>query len=279
MPTVTDSPAPLTIITPAGKSLAQSLAGLFHRRRLIPHMVGINLRKTYSRTWLGSLWWLMEPLCSMLIYTLIVTVIFNRGHHHKPFPIFVFCALLPWKCFTGALTRSLSSISESESLGRFVALPQMLFPTVQVVISFYQFGIGLGLTLVLASVWQVYPHWTLLALPAVVLMQFTLTLALSVFLAAIGTMFRDLQHMMRFILQLGFYASPSLYGIEDVPPRLAKFYAVNPFTTVFGGYRDCIMNHRWPDFSTLGLWFCASFLLLILALMFFQRRSKSFYKY
>ena len=261
--------------------VAEGLGELWSRRRLVRYLVGADLRHTSSNTLLGEVWWILDPLLQMAVYTILVTVIFQRSV--ADYPIFIFSALVPWKWFSTAIEDAIGSVTTRDKLIKQLQFPKIVLPASSVLAATYNFGFGLaamGIMLVL-----LYPariSALLVLIPLVAVVQFALTFALALFAAAINVFFRDLRNVSRHALRLWFYLSPVLWSFEAFFPEanrtLRLVETVNPFYPVLSAYRDLVYYGRSPDWGALAAVLAISVLLGAIGVAFFKRLEPAFAK-
>jgi ABC-type polysaccharide/polyol phosphate export permease len=250
------------------------------RQRLIRYLVGSDLKRTHADTVFGQLWWILDPLLQMAVYVVLVQIIFQRDI--PDYPLFLFAAILPWKWFATTLSDASLSVTGRQALIRQIQFPKVVLPVSSVTAGTVSFLIGL---LALAFVYLFYLEklsaWVLL-IPVIAAVQFVLTLALGVALAAVNAFFRDVQNVLRHFLRLWFYLSPGLWTIEgphafireDHPLR--PLLLLNPFTHLFEAYRDVTYRMEAPDWLGLLAVLVVSLVVLVFALSLFKRVEPAF---
>jgi lipopolysaccharide transport system permease protein/teichoic acid transport system permease protein len=256
---------------------------LFSRRRLIRYLVQADLRKKGSDTLLGNVWWVVDPLLQMLVYVFLVSVIFERAV--PDYPLFIFCAILPWKWFNSSIIDGIGSVIGMERLIKQISFPKIVLPVASVFAGVANFFFGLIPLAVLMLLY--FPHrptpWLLL-IPVIALVQLLFTLPLAIVLGAINVFYRDVGNLARHVLRLAFYASPGIYAIDliykgaDHFPLLKPIILANPWIVLFGAYRDVIYEGRAPDWVGLGILSLVSLGLLALAILVFKRLEPTFAK-
>jgi ABC-type polysaccharide/polyol phosphate export permease len=263
--------------------LREAIGEIRSRRRLIRYLVQADLKKKGADTLLGNLWWVIDPLLQMSVYVILVAIIFGRGQ--PDYPLFVFAAILPWKWFRSSVRDSVTSVTSQERLIRQVQFPKIVLPISSASSGIVSFAFGLiplaGLVILF------FPHRAslfILLLPLVAAVQFAFSMALAVFLSAATVFFRDINNVARHVLRLWFYLSPGLYSLEQVD-RIAgrqewvgTLMGLNPFATLFEGYRAVIYAGTVPNLVALGLLMAISLVLLVVSMWFFKRLEPAFAK-
>ncbi|MCL6451904.1 MAG: ABC transporter permease, partial [Acetobacteraceae bacterium] len=202
-------------------------------------------------TYLGHLWWLLDPLMFMVVYVFLVVVVFDRGG--PGYAIFVFSALVPWKWTTGCLNDSIASVRARSGLIQHIAIPKVVFPLTAVVVNTVRFAIGLGVLLVGAGLFGGrLTLATLVWLPLILLIHLAFNAGLALVLADAGVFLADIRNIMQFGLRLWFYVSPGLYAVGSFPQRYRFLLGLNPVTPLFEGYRTALLGAPPPSPGTLS---------------------------
>ncbi len=281
-------PGPLTLIR-------LGFNELLSRRRLIRYLVQADLKKKGSDTLLGNVWWVIDPLLQMLVYVFLVSVIFSRVT--PDYPLFIFCAILPWKWFNSSIIDGIGSVVGMERLIKQISFPKLVLPVASVFAGIANFFFGLIPLAALLVLFYSQPvfdpatgrtitHITpyLLLIPVVAFVQLLFTLPLAIILGAINVFYRDVGNLARHVLRLAFYASPGIYAIDliykgaDHFPLLKPIILANPWIVLFGAYRDVIYEGRAPDWGGLAILSLVSLGLLALAILVFKRLEPTFAK-
>jgi lipopolysaccharide transport system permease protein len=265
--------------------IAGGVREVLSRRRLIVYMVRADLRKTGSDTVLGNIWWVVDPLLQMLIYSVLVTLVFDRKI--EDYGLFVFAGILPWKWFESTVKDGVSAVTSQERLIKQIYFPKLVLPVSAVSAGIVNFGFGLipllGLTIVM------YPDrlsaWVLL-MPVVAAVQLLFSLAVAVTLSAANVFYRDVGNLARHLLRFWFYLSPILYSADLIlssdfaqkNPWLATVYNLNPWTHLVASYRNVAYYETAPDWVGLAGLSAVSLVLLAGAILLFKRVEPSFAK-
>jgi ABC-type polysaccharide/polyol phosphate export permease len=221
------------------------------RRDLLRELTLSELRSRSAESRLGWLWWLIDPLIMMLIYWGIVVGIFGRGQHYQPYPVFVLCALLPWKHLQSALTNAAKLLRNNEGVIKAIPFPTMVLPLSNVLSGFTYFLAGMVVLFAAAVVAGLPLGLPLVQLPALMAAQLLLVAACSLVATCFGALIRDLSGFLTHVTRVLFYACPALYGVDLVRERAAKLggglgewipvvYMLNPFAILFEGYREAL---------------------------------------
>lgn len=253
------------------------------RRRLIGYLVRADLKKRGADTVLGNVWWILDPLLTMLVYVILIGLIFKTNI--DAYPLFVFCAILPWKWFSSSVADAVTCITTRERIIKQVNFPKVVLPMAAATGGVASFTFGLiPLFAMLLLLYRDHLSPWVLALPAVALVQFVFSLAVALLASAITVFYRDVGNVANHVLRIWFYLSPALYGADKIAeltanhPEVGIVWGLNPFATLFESYRDLLYDARAPDWGALGLVLLGSFVLLIVATLVFRRLEPAFAK-
>ncbi len=270
--------------------LRQAIDDVISRRRLINYLVQAERKKRGSNTFLGNLWWILDPLLQMLVYVVFITIV-ARGNV-PDYPLFIFAAILPYKWYTATVNGSTQAVVRQDRLIRQIAFPKIVLPvstaTADVVGFVWGFIPLLGIMLLYAD--RLTP--LVLLVPVIAVVQYVFGLASAIFVSAANVFFRDLGNVVGHVLRLWWFLSPGLYAIDhmrDVSlfrdnPQLLALAHLNPFAVLFETYRAVIYGTAdggppfLPDFGPLLILLAISIVFLALAAMFFKRVEPTFAK-
>jgi ABC-type polysaccharide/polyol phosphate export permease len=265
------------------QTLRDTASEIATRRRLILYLVRADLKKRGADTVLGNVWWILDPLLTMLVYVLLISIILRTAI--PAYPLFVFCAILPWKWFSSSVADAVTCITTRERIIKQVNFPKVVLPMAAATGGVASFAFGLiPLFAMLLLLYRDHLSIWVLALPLVAVVQFVFTLAVALLAAAITVFYRDVGNVANHVLRIWFYLSPALYGADQIAeltkgnPAIGTLFNLNPFATIFESYRDLIYDGRAPDWIALGLVLLASIGLLVLATLVFRRLEPAFAK-
>jgi ABC-type polysaccharide/polyol phosphate export permease len=255
----------------------RGLQDLRSRGRLLQYLVGTDLKRTHADTVIGQLWWLIDPFFSMAIYSILVTVVFQKQIPDAP--LFLFAAILPWQWFQTTLLDSTTSVIARGNLIRQIQFPKIVLPAASTVAGTVTFFFGL---LSLALLYLVYPRhlsiW-MAALPAIIFVQFVFTLALAIFFSAINAFYRDVQNLLRHVTRIWFYMSPAIYSANALKGSIFGYVlGLNPFTYILNSYRNVAYYGAPPDWVALSVVLALSLVLLAFSIWVFKRVETGFAK-
>ena len=212
-------------------------------RHALSTLVQVNLKTTVSRTRLGYIWWIIDPLVMMMIYYFVFKLIFQRGGAN--YHLFLLCGLLSWQFFSRALTGTIRVIVNNRQLIRQIALPITMLVAIPVIVQCI-FG-GIGMTIIVIWNYKVVGLHTLGALPLLLLIGL-LSYGLGLFLSVLNVYLDDINIIISYILRVGFFLCPILYPIEDImnskkiPLFFKEIYTLNPMAWIITDLRNVLLN-------------------------------------
>jgi lipopolysaccharide transport system permease protein len=225
-----------------------NLGDLWAYRELLYFLTWRDIKVRYKQTLMGVAWVVIQPLLTMLIFTLVFTRFVKLDEGAIPYPLFAYAGLLLWTFFSVSVTSGTHSLISNTSLVTKVYFPRAFIPAAAVGAGLVDFLVGAVLLAALAVYYRVPLTWGLLLLPLFMLLAAMLALAAGMVAAAVTVRYRDLRHVLPFLLQLGMFASTVIYPIQAVPARWRWVIAANPMTGVLEGFRASLAGtpFDWP---------------------------------
>ncbi len=252
------------------RSIQNSLLLLAQYRDLLYTLSLHRIMVRYKQSLLGPFWAILQPLSLMLIYTIIFSFVFRIPSGDTPYALFVFTGLLPWICFSSALTSATNSLTSHASLITKVYFPREILPLTYVIASLLDFIVA---SLVLGGLlfyYRVPLTWNALYVLPIMMALTLFAVAMSLFFSALHGRYRDIGFGIGLLLQIWMFATPVVYPLSVVPDRWRTYYMLNPMTSIVEGFRGVILQGTAPDFSSLGLSILISVALLAAAYIFFK---------
>ncbi len=258
----------------AGAPLALDAGELFAYRHLAWLLAQRDVAVRYRQTLLGLGWAVLQPALATLVFTLVLGVLVGVRAEDEPYAVFVYLGLWPWTFFAGALGRAASSLQANGPLLGRVYFPRLLLPMSGVLSAGVDLVCALPPLLVLLAFYGKAPAWTSwLALPLLALGA-VLAFGLGSALSALSVRYRDLSHVLPFLLPLGMWATPVVYPLSLVPEPLRGSMLLNPMTGVVEGVRAAFHGHPLPPEALVASFFGTA-LLLSLGLLVFRARERA----
>ncbi|MBN1827455.1 MAG: ABC transporter permease [Candidatus Eisenbacteria bacterium] len=257
--------------------IVQSIRECYRYRVLIQSLVSRQLQARYRGSVLGFFWTFLNPLLLMAVYSLVFTIYMR--FEMEDYGAFMFTGLLPWLWFASSLSDGTASIVNSGSLITRAMFPPVVLPVTAVLVNFWNFVFSLPMLYLVFLIMKVTPSWTILFLPAIMLVQFVLSLGFTLFLASLNVQYRDVHHLLGNILTFWFFLCPVLYPLEKVPGKLRLVALVNGMGSLVTAYQDVLFFGRTPDWGLLLLVLAAGVLILLVGDWAFRSRRENFAEY
>ena len=278
--TNTQNQIPITYLRPARGFAALNLKDLWDYRELIYFLTWRDLKVRYKQTVLGFSWVILQPVINMVLFTVLFGQLLKVPTDGIPYPIFSFAALLPWLYFAGSLTRSSTTLVGSANLISKVFFPRMVIPIAGVLSGLVDFLVSLIVLVGMMLYYQIIPTWNLLMLPVFLFLAMLTALGFGLWLSALNVRFRDINHLVPFIIEIWKYATPVIYGATLIPERFRFLLGLNPMTGVVEGFRWAILGSKYVENFDPGPLFIVSItitmVILISGVVFFRNTERTF---
>jgi lipopolysaccharide transport system permease protein len=221
-------------------------------------------------------WAVIQPLFSMLVFTVIFGRLAKVDSNGVPYAIFSFTALVPWNYFANAVTEGSSSLVTNANMLSKVYFPRVVLPLASVVARCVDFLIALVFLAVLMMWFGVCPTWNVLALPLLIVILVLTATGLCLWFTALAVQYRDIAYAMTFIVQLLMYAAPVVYPTTSIPERFQLWYSVNPMTGVIEGFRAALLDTIPMPWQWIGIGAVSAVILFLTGLVYFRSRERIF---
>lgn len=270
------SPAHITIIE-ARKGLEMfDWKELVAYRDLFLFLIWRQIKVRYAQSLIGFGWAIIQPLFSMILFTVIFGRLARIDSDGAPFALFSLAALLPWTYFSNATIDGVASLVGEANMLRKVYFPRLLLPLSAVAAKLVDFAIAAGLMAILMLIYLWMPPITILLLPLVMLLMVASAAAISIWLTALAVQYRDVKHATTFVVQLAMYASPVVYPTSMIPEQYRLLYALNPMAGVIEGFRAGLLGTHPMPWDLLAVGTISTTVMLLTGLVFFRNKEKIF---
>ncbi len=265
------------LIIEAGRSEQQYWRDLWRYRELFYFLAWRDILVRYKQTVVGVAWSLIKPLLTMFVLTLVFGRFGKMPSGGVPYPLLVFCGMLPWQFFSNALSESGASLVQNSNLISKIYFPRLVIPASSIITSFVDFAIS-GLFLVILMAWyRVIPPAQAFFLPAFVLLALATSFGAGVWIAALMVEYRDFRAIVPFIVQFGLYLSPVGFQSTLVPEQFRILYSLNPMVGVIDGFRWCLLGGQhticWPGLAVSVL---VASTLVFTGVWYFRKTERTF---
>lgn len=269
-------PAPVTRLEPVRRWRFLNFRELWQYRELLYVLVFRDIRVRYKQSLLGAAWIVLQPMLTMVIFSIFFGRVANLPSDGLPYPVFIFTALLPWQFFAVALGRAGGSLVGNQHLITKVYFPRLLIPLAAVLAGLVDFGIAFVVLLGIMAFYGLVPTAAILTLPLFLLLALATSLAVGLWLAALNVQYRDVGYILPFLTQLWFFATPVAYSSSLVPEQLRFWYGLNPMVGVVEGFRWALLGKTGAPGPLVLVAALVVAVLLAGGLVYFRRMEQTF---
>ena len=271
------APAYRTVIEPASGWQLLGLRELWRYRELLVTFVARDVRVRYKQTVLGAAWAVLQPAMMMVVFTVLFGRLANLSTGGVPAPLFYLCGLTLWSFFAAAVGSGSNSVLNAGGLITKVYFPRLAVPLSAVGAAFVDFLVACGLLAVMLLAYGVAPTWNLLAAPLVVAVVGLFGLGLGTGFAALNVTYRDFRYVIPFALQLGMYATPTIYlqPKGDETGAMGLLLQLNPMTSLVSAFRAAAVGGDVPWLG-VGVAGALSVVTFLLGCLYFRRVEDQF---
>ncbi len=267
---------PTLFIRPQTGWTAAGLKELWEYRELLYFLTWRDIKVRYKQTALGAAWAIIQPFFMMVVFSLFFGYLAKVPSDGIPYPIFAYCALLPWQLFAHALTESSNSLVANERLITKVYFPRLVVPISAVLGGLLDFAIAFVILLLMMAYYGVRPTWAIVTLPAFLLLAMLTALGVGLWLSALNVKYRDVRYTISFLIQFWLFATPVAYSSSIVPARWRALYGLNPMAGVVEGFRWALLGKSTGPGALLAVSVAVVILILIGGLYYFRRMEAEF---
>lgn len=267
---------PMAVYEPTRGWLSLRLNEIWQYRELLYFLTWRDVKIRYKQTALGVAWAVLQPLITMVIFSVIFGQLASLPSDGIPYPVFSYAALLPWGLFSGALQRAGTSLVANSNLITKVYFPRLVIPFSAVAAGLLDFLIAFVVLMGLMLFYKIQLTWMILTIPLFMLLAVLTALAVSLWLSALNVQYRDVQHIIPFMIQAWMYASPVAYSAGLIPTGPWRIiYGLNPLAGVIQGFRWALLGAS-PSDELLIVSVVIVFILLTSGLYYFRRMERTF---
>jgi homopolymeric O-antigen transport system permease protein len=249
---------------------------LWRFRELLYFLAWRDVKVRYKQAFFGAAWAVIQPLFTMLIFTFFFGRMAKVPTGDIPYPVFCFSALVAWTYFAGTLGLAGNSLIGNANLLTKIYFPRVLLPAASALSGLLDFGVGSAFLFAMMAYYRVKPGWTLILWPLIVLEMAIVTLGISMLFAALNVRYRDVKHVIPFMVQLGLFITPVIYPPEFLPPRWHLLLALNPLSGVMECFRACFFPSYALDVRLVMTSSGVALLLLVVGVLYFRNAERTF---
>src|SRR5262245_32783454 len=271
---------PVQVIAPASGWVPIRLRELLEYRELLYFLIWREVKIRYKQAALGVAWAVLQPVLTMVIFSVVFGRFAAMPSDGLPYPIFAYCALLPWQLFTFSLTESSASVVANQRLITKVYFPRLMLPIAAVGVGLLDFAISFVVLLCLIAFYGGYYGVTIgggiWTVPLWALLTVMTALGVGFWLSALNVKYRDIRYTLPFLAQLWFFATPVVYPTSIVPDAWRPLFALNPMVGVVDGFRWALLGSTAGPDATVMISIGAVVVILAGGLFYFRRMERTF---
>jgi len=266
----------VTVIKPAPRWPHLDLPELWHYRELLGTLVWRDVAVRYKQTSIGVLWAILQPLLTMVVFTLVFGYVGGFASKGLQYQVFSYSALLPWFYFASSVTQSSSSLTNNKGLVTKVYFPRVLLPLASVTVPIVDFLVASLVLVALIVRYQAWPSPAIVLAPAFLLLALVSALGVGLFFAAVSVRYRDVPYAIPFLLQSWMFVSGVVLPISKFPEYAQWLLALNPMTAVINGFQWGVVSAPAPDPGKTLISIGAAAVFLVVGLWYFRRSEPRF---
>lgn len=257
----------------------------YEYRDLFRFLIWRSIKVQYAQSTLGIGWAVIQPLFSMVIFTIVFGKLAGVESDGVPYAVFSFAALVPWTYFANALTEGTNSLVGNTNMLSKVYFPRMMLPLSAVFAKLVDFGISCTILACLMIYYGSAPTWGILLLPYLVGLMILTAAGIGMWLTALAVQYRDIKFALNFVVQLLMYCTPVVYAASLIPwtyewqgyvfyPRL--LYALNPMVGVIEGFRSALLGTNPMPWALIGVGTLSATIIAVTGCLFFRKKERLF---
>ena len=263
-------------IRPSHGWVSLKLKDIWEYRELLYFLVWRDVKVRYKQTVLGVAWAILQPILTMVVYSIFFGRLAKVPSDGIPYPLFAYCALIPWQLFANALTASGNSLVANQQLLTKVYFPRLIIPMSAVLAGLIDFGVSFLVLIGMMLYFGIVPTAAVLTLPLLILLTIASALAVGLWLSALNVQYRDVQYTIPFLMQFWLFLTPIAYPSSLVPEKWRILYGLNPMAGVVEGFRWALLGKTDGIGSLIFVSALVVAILLFGGLVYFRRMERTF---
>jgi lipopolysaccharide transport system permease protein len=264
------------VITPSTGWISLNIREVWAYRELLGLLAWRDVSVRYKQSIVGIGWAIIQPVMTMIIFTIIFGNFAKLPSDGIPYPVFTYCALLPWNYFARSLGDSSDSLVGSSHLITKVYFPRLILPISKVFAGLIDLSIAFIILIGLMVWYRIVPTAGILLLPVFIFVAMLAALGVGFWFTALNVLYRDVKFVVPFLVQFWMYASPVAYSTSIIPDKWKWIYGLNPMVGVVEGFRWALFGKTAPNISMFLISISIIFVMLITGLYYFKRMEKTF---
>jgi lipopolysaccharide transport system permease protein len=245
-------------------------------RDLFQYLVRREIKVRYAQSAIGVGWAILQPLFTMLVFTVVFGRLAQVSSDGAPYALFSFAGLVPWMFFSNAVTDGVNSLITGAAMMSKVYFPRMLMPLAANAARLIDFAVASVVMIGLMMWYGVAPNLGLLVFPWALTMMFLTAAGITLWLATFAIQFRDVKHALGFIVQILMYSAPVVYPANLVPEAYQRLYAINPMVGVIESLRSGWLGTREMPWDFLVIGSVSSIAVFVTGMLYFNAKQRVF---
>jgi lipopolysaccharide transport system permease protein len=250
--------------------LALDIAELWAYRELLYFFVWRDIKVRYKQTVIGAAWAILQPVMTMLVFSLFFGRLAKIPSQGLPYPVFYYCALLPWMYFSTAMQGATNIVVDQQRIITKIYFPRVILPIAAVLSGLLDFAISFAVFLAIMMYYRIMPTAAIIWLPGFTLLAILTALGVGLWLSALNALYRDVRYVLPFLVQFWMFASPVAYPSSLVPEKWRWLYGLNPMAGVIEGFRWALTGHGQPPGILLAASSAGVILLVFSGLVYYH---------
>ena len=265
-----------TLVIEAEKPGKYYWKDLWLYRELFYFLAWRDVLVRYKQTVLGVMWSVLRPFLAMVIFTIVFGKLAKLPSDGVPYPILVYCAMLPWQFFSTSFADCSTSLVRNKNLISKIYFPRIVIPTSTVIVSIIDFLISIIIFAGIMSWYRYVPSWQIVFIPIFMLTALFTSMGLGLWLSAVNVKYRDIRYITPFIVRFGIYISPVGFSSAIIPEKWRLLYSLNPMVGVIEGFRAALLDTGPMPWDLIGIGWITTMVLVVSGSFFFKRKERLF---
>lgn len=270
-------PLPHLRIQPSKGWVSLKLNEVWAYRELLLFLTARDIKVRYKQTVIGAAWAIIQPLMTMVVFSIFFGGLAQIPSDGIPYPIFSFAALVPWSLFAYGLSEASNSLVGSSNLIKKVYFPRLIIPLASVMAGVVDFLIAFAVLILMMLGYGIAPTLNVLWLIPLTLLALVTSLGVGMWLSALNVEFRDIRYIIPFLTQFWMFITPIAYPSSLIENEtLRALYGLNPMAGVVEGFRWALLGTDTAPGPVILVSALAAVALLVSGMFYFRRMEKSF---
>lgn len=256
---------------------AIGLGELWEHREVVFFLAWRDIKVRYKQTVFGASWAILQPLITMVVFSVIFGKVAKMPSDGIPYPIFSYAALVPWTFFANSVSKGANSLVGGGGMLKQIYFPRLAMPLSATLGNVLDFVLAFLMLIVLMAFYEITPTMNIVWLPALLVLAFASAVGVSLVLTAMNVQFRDVRHAVPFLIQIWMFATPVVYPLSVIEDPVWKMvYALNPMVGVVEGFRWALLGLDTAPGPSILVSAAVAATMLIGGLFYFKRMERTF---